>query len=711
MGYASLLTRRKVLASAAPEEPGDPSISISTDYLFTLVVQGATVQRTITLVRTSFNGDVALAASSLPTGVTASFSSPTLAGGTLTSVLTLRAAADAPVVSSDPVTITATGSGVSDDSITLSLTVTDLAHFGTATLPIGVTEYTSSNTLPTGGATYTPADGTALAALLSGGTLAGGDVIMLDASVDYGENHRLWPVAGATNENPVWIVVDDYLTQLPDVDERFTAVHKRATPTFRVATTGATAFTVEPRATGYRFLGIQVDEGSAALMAGVVRVGIANAQDGTYGSGATYREGQTVFASGVDSTVWVSLQSGNTGNALVGGSAWWAVLGDDYQPTGVVFDRSYLAIEGHNHGRYAVYMEGMDCGFLGCTLYAEGGDADGDGDGGKALFSIAAKRLFVDNCDLVAPGINVMTGPGGFHSWYLAQAADWHIRRSRFYKKTSWNSYASGTHDGLGRTVKNSCEFKGMTRALIEDCLVENDWDSGVTQLYTFLFKAVNQYDYYTGATCTDITVRNIRFKDTKGPLGVGGVQGTLTDPVPVRDLSFYHCYSETPCNALPGAGVASAALYATRTMENETLAHLTFVGAGRIHTGADSASGTLPPGKVWTNCVFTTSNLSMSSDSGATQGAAWFTGTGSLASDLHCLLVDDAFLDDGPYTDPPFVRYLTSQKADLFRDYDGGDYRAAVALTNAGYEGRTPGCDIDMVQTRTAGCATGVWS
>lgn len=88
------------------------------------VLQGGTVDYTVTLTRTNFAGVVALAVSGLPTGVTGEFSPSTLSGGTLVSTLTLTAAEDAPAVSLDAFTVTATGTGVSPATDTADVSVT-----------------------------------------------------------------------------------------------------------------------------------------------------------------------------------------------------------------------------------------------------------------------------------------------------------------------------------------------------------------------------------------------------------------------------------------------------------------------------------------------------------------------------------------------------------------------------------------------------------
>ena len=95
-----------------------PSISIAASSAALSLTQGGTTTTTVTLTRSNYTSTVTLGiGGTLPSGVTASWSNPTLSGGTLTSVLTFTATGGATVVGSSAFTITASGSGVSDATI------------------------------------------------------------------------------------------------------------------------------------------------------------------------------------------------------------------------------------------------------------------------------------------------------------------------------------------------------------------------------------------------------------------------------------------------------------------------------------------------------------------------------------------------------------------------------------------------------------------
>lgn len=99
-----------------------PAIAITVAPTTVNATAGGSVTGTITLARTNFTGDVALAASGLPTGVTATFAPATLTGATATSVVTLSVAAGT-APSTGTVTLTASGTGVSSATASLGLSI------------------------------------------------------------------------------------------------------------------------------------------------------------------------------------------------------------------------------------------------------------------------------------------------------------------------------------------------------------------------------------------------------------------------------------------------------------------------------------------------------------------------------------------------------------------------------------------------------------
>jgi hypothetical protein len=118
-----------------PVVPGTLSVAVTPAALSLPV--GGTGAASTTIVRGgSFSGDVTLAATGAPTGVTVSFGTATLGAGVAVSTVSVAVGSTA-VASATPsvITVTASGSGVTAATATLSLTVTS-ASTPSATLAI-----------------------------------------------------------------------------------------------------------------------------------------------------------------------------------------------------------------------------------------------------------------------------------------------------------------------------------------------------------------------------------------------------------------------------------------------------------------------------------------------------------------------------------------------------------------------------------------------
>jgi hypothetical protein len=112
-----------------------PSIALVLAQSALSVNRGASVDVVLTLTRVGTTAAVALAASgpngtALPAGVTASFSPASLTGATLTSTLTLTAAAGAAVVDDAPIEVTATAAGVTPVVLEATLDVNAVPSTG-----------------------------------------------------------------------------------------------------------------------------------------------------------------------------------------------------------------------------------------------------------------------------------------------------------------------------------------------------------------------------------------------------------------------------------------------------------------------------------------------------------------------------------------------------------------------------------------------------
>ena len=168
-----------------------PSFTLSALPTSVSVVQGSTGTSTITVTGANgFSGTVTLAATGLPTGVTASFAAGTVSG---TQVLTLTASGTA-VVTTSAVTVTIKGtSGTLTASTSVSLSITPAPSFSLTPTASSVTVVQGNNATDT--ITIGPANGfsgsvtlsatglpTGVTASFAAGTVSGTQVMTLTAS-------------------------------------------------------------------------------------------------------------------------------------------------------------------------------------------------------------------------------------------------------------------------------------------------------------------------------------------------------------------------------------------------------------------------------------------------------------------------------------------------------------------------------------------------
>ena len=109
-----------------------PGYSIAVNPASLSIAQGNTAGATVTITRTNFTGTVTLAATGLPSGVTASFNPSQLTGTTLSSVLTLTAGASVPAGTAN-FSVVGTASSLANQTQAVPLTVAAFSLTATPT--------------------------------------------------------------------------------------------------------------------------------------------------------------------------------------------------------------------------------------------------------------------------------------------------------------------------------------------------------------------------------------------------------------------------------------------------------------------------------------------------------------------------------------------------------------------------------------------------
>ncbi len=132
--------------------PPTPLITLSANTSAVTVASGSSQTATLTVARIGgFTGDVALAATGVPTGVSATFNPASITASATTSVLTVAVGASA-VAGTSTITVSASGAGVTTTAITIALTVPPAAPTPAITLTAGASAITAgagtSGTVP-----------------------------------------------------------------------------------------------------------------------------------------------------------------------------------------------------------------------------------------------------------------------------------------------------------------------------------------------------------------------------------------------------------------------------------------------------------------------------------------------------------------------------------------------------------------------------------
>lgn len=248
-------------------------------------------------------------------------------------------------------------------------------------------------------ADHTPADGTALQALLDdfGGTLSAGDVIDLTAGADYGVIQIPEDVQGGSP--PILIRASNYAT-LPTFSATnpsgiVTAAHAANMPTISRT----------PSANGHNVL--NVSGGTAGQGAGGIRfIGIHFRMNGSYGT---------------DVLAIVSTLTGGLASAA------------DKLPHHLGFDRCQVSHANTMKGvQDALRLDADDSFVVGCrfpSLYGAGND------GSNATRCYRAHRILIQNNDMNCNGAGGFTGDND-----LTEVHDYRFKWNKVYRDDDWGT-------------------------------------------------------------------------------------------------------------------------------------------------------------------------------------------------------------------------------------------------------------------------------
>lgn len=560
-------------------------------------------------------------------------------------------------VAEGSVTITATCEtipGTSAGTIAAAATVD-----GPAELPRVTPSYTYA---APSGTVYTPATAAALNTLLTGGTLARGDIIQLAAGTIYTSathQQQTFPAIAGTADlsDPESLVMvrSANHASLPASGARVDDGDLANMPIFRQQGGGGNPpIKFAASASGYVFVGIAVDAGSVTSSSRLVEAGVLT---------------PTSLSQMLDK---------------------------------IVFERCHMSSVRTNRLTRCIYLNSRETVIKDCHLWAEG-DLSLEG---QAINGATFKGpMLVDNCLLVSGAENFMLG-GVDPQLVGTQPEDITIRRCHIYKPLTWCSF-DPSYAGVFVTSKNSFELKKGTRVLLEDCVIENFFPQG--QKWAINLKSSNQSNTDPTSETQDIVIRFCKLLNVNAGINLSDVASDFGYPSVGTDRVSIHDLLMTGLGAAANGGSQGGSIL-NAEVDEASFRHNTC-----IQTTSGSAS--MPPDSVnpkWTgfvceNNIFQRSGLGI-------KGAGLGEGTATLNAAYGTGLYDFAgngMIGFTAASYPAGNTHVTNTTNAKFVDYAGGDYSLAVdsPFQNVAVGGGDPGADIATLDTRTAGCITGVWS
>lgn len=629
------------------------------------VGQGNSVDVEYYLQRFGFAGTVTLVADAGPTDVTVSYPLGQIYTGSVERLLVrYTASAAAPTVSLFATTVVFSGSSIQDVTKTGTLSVVSASLSDSyAELPRVVPDIdVAAFRAYSSGTLYTPATAAALATALS--ACARGDRIQLTAGVDYNSTVNqqvLAAKAGTPDKDDPSTFIHIYTANrasLPAISERVNPTdHLAHMPLFRQKlNSGNPCVKMALGADGYFLDGIAWDGGTTTSSSRTLELG-----DFSSATTATDLPDWVVVNQCIGTT---TLSNQSTKCLSISG-------------TNMVVRDSHIASGGHS---------GQDDQGIGSPL-------------GVGPFHIV-------NNFIQGGAENLMFG--GANAGLKGQnPEDITIRRNHFYKPLTWNT-AGGTWDGNTRAIKNSFELKQGNRVLFEDNLIENYWIAA--QNYCINLKSNDNGPNDPTIQTANVTVRYNRLKNVASFISLTQITDTSgLDPVPASRFSVHDNEVSGIADPLLLANpiVAVAQLKTSYIDFSNNTCVPVATNAIAMVSCTPTAIEPYDP-LIFSNNIIPRMNAGYKADSIA-EGTASLNHSYPVYTFLNNCLIGNPTLANYPATTTKVANVATI----AFENAASADYRlsASSPLLGTGSGGSDPGADIDAINTRTAGCVTGVWA
>lgn len=318
---------------------------------------------------------------------------------------------------------------------------------------------------------------------------------------------------------------------------------------------------------------------------------------------------------------------------------------------------------------------------------------------------------------LEASGENILFGGGRA----TVSPTDIEIRHNHMFKPMIWKHDSPGfvgATNGHPFIVKNLFELKNGQRVLFEGNILENSW-GGFTQTgFGILLTPKNQAGK-AGNLCplcrvTDVTIRYSRISHVASCFQVGsGISGTGgASAGGGRDSIHDVVCDDIDGTKYEGFGNFLQLTHVRPPLHDVKFDHITAFPSKAVLSTGNKDSGIKIANVVFTNNIISTGEYQITSATGGRENCSFHAKSRAPASVLedcfsssqfsHNIIIGGSGWPKDNFTPKDFaaVRFVN------FNNGIGGDYRLRPdsQYKNAGTEGKSPGADIDAIQTATAG-------
>jgi hypothetical protein len=369
-------------------------------------------------------------------------------------------------------------------------------------------------------------------------TAARGDEIVVQAGATFTGNFVLPPKPGTAANG--WIIVrSDQLAQLPPLLHRVTPYYAPLMPRI-VTPNSAPAITVQPTASGWRLVGLDVS---------------------------------------VD-TLWRQLQYGIV------------ALGDpgrqtamEHVPSDIVLDRMFVHGQPMTNTTRCVALNSARSAVIDSFLW----DCHAKGFDSQAIVGWNGPGPFkIVNNTLAGAGENIMFG-GADPAIPGLIPSDIEIRRNHIVTPIAWKGVW---------TRKNLFELKNARRVLLEGNVLEGSWADAQAG-YAMILKSSNQAGRCTWCSTSDVTIRNNLFRNVGAGINFAGREGTNKNPVDslLRRVTFEHNIMLDV--AIPPYSGEGRLIQLIENVSDVIIRHSTFVSAGTINSFVSLAKDSAANGVI----------------------------------------------------------------------------------------------------------------